>query len=119
MAELSKNPDYEVYEDQLVKLFMDDAGPQVAANQEREISIGNITLSGKGQSICIIDSGIDITHPDLQNAVVSQACFCSSSNLSHGGCCQGGYPTSLLASPDNYGHGTLIAGIITSVSMLS
>jgi subtilisin family serine protease len=64
---------------------------------------GNVTVA-------ILDSGIDLTHPDLADSIVDQQCFCSS------GCCPNGQSTQSGsgAARDEDGHGTNVAGIIAS-----
>ncbi|NBD35953.1 MAG: S8 family serine peptidase, partial [Chloroflexi bacterium] len=63
-------------------------------------------LTGAGVNVAVLDSGIDLTHPDLANDVVGQHCFtnqaCPPQNADEGASAQ-----------DAYGHGTRVAGIIT------
>lgn len=60
---------------------------------------------GEGIEVAVIDSGIDASHPDLQSAVLSEACFA-----------EGGYacPDGPQRATDGNGHGTMVAGIIAS-----
>ncbi|MFP4395449.1 MAG: S8 family serine peptidase [Anaerolineales bacterium] len=64
-------------------------------------------LTGAGVNIAVLDSGIDLAHPDLANDVIAQHCFtnqaCPPQNADEGESAQ-----------DAYGHGTRVAGIITS-----
>ena len=67
---------------------------------------------GLGQTIAIIDSGVDKSHPFLAGKVVSEACYSS------GGWCPGGKTSSTAAGsarpcPNNSecAHGTHVAGI--------
>ena len=67
-------------------------------------------FSGAGQTIAIIDTGVDKTHPFLANKVVAEACF------SEGGWCPGGATTSTapgagMPCPSDCSHGTHVAGI--------
>lgn len=69
-------------------------------------------FSGAGQTIAILDTGVDKTHPFLAGKVVSEACF------SIGGFCPGGATSSLApgsAAPcpvtEDCQHGTHVAGI--------
>lgn len=65
-------------------------------------------LTGADVVVAVIDSGIDRAHPDLQGAVLDEACFCSS------GCCPGGATEAFGegSAADDNGHGTHVAGII-------
>ncbi len=71
-----------------------------------------LPYTGAGVTVAVIDSGIDRNHPDLANDVASEECFCAVG----GGCCPTG--TDRLSgpgsAPDGRGHGTHVAGVITS-----
>jgi subtilisin family serine protease len=74
---------------------------------------------GSGVTVAVIDSGVQSSHPDLVGRVVDEHCFCA--NPDGGGCCQAeatdaGGPGS--ANDDN-GHGTNVAGIISSAGTLA
>ncbi|MBN2007143.1 MAG: S8 family serine peptidase [Anaerolineae bacterium] len=63
-------------------------------------------LTGRGVVVAVVDSGIDVNHPDLADHIVAQHCF------AHGGCPPDGAQES-DAAQDSNGHGTHVAGIIT------
>ncbi|MEQ8197636.1 MAG: S8 family serine peptidase [Clostridiaceae bacterium] len=58
------------------------------------------TIIGSGVKVAIIDSGIDLTHPDLKNAI------------------KGGYNAIKLNQTytDDFGHGTHVAGIVAAAN---
>jgi hypothetical protein len=69
-------------------------------------------FTGAGMLVGEVDSGVDTDHPDLIGAVVAQACTCRT----NGGCCPDGsnFQVGPGAAEDDAGHGTLVAGVMTS-----
>jgi subtilisin family serine protease len=69
-------------------------------------------IDGSGVTVAVLDSGIDTDHPDLATSLVGEQCFCSGNS----GCCPGGGSTQSGpgAAEDDEGHGTHVAGIVTS-----
>jgi len=69
-------------------------------------------FTGAGMVVGEVDSGVDTDHPDLVGAVVGQACTC----VTNGGCCPNGgiFQVGPGAAEDDAGHGTLVAGVMTS-----
>jgi len=71
-----------------------------------------VGLTGRGVTVAILDSGLDAFHPDLENDVAAEQCFCSG----NGGCCPNKSSTQSGAgsAADDNGHGTNVGGIVTS-----
>lgn len=69
-------------------------------------------LTGAGQTIAVVDTGIAANHFDFRGRVVAEQCFCSSASGS-GGCCPNGSSTQSGAGSalDDNGHGTNVTGI--------
>jgi subtilisin len=74
-------------------------------------------LTGLGEAIAILDTGVDATHPFLAGKVVEEACY-SANESGNGGNCPNGASTQVgagAAVPCTYAddciHGTHVAGI--------
>lgn len=69
-------------------------------------------FTGSGIQVAVLDSGFDPSHPDVADAVLAEACFCSGG----GGCCPGGGSSELGpgSAEDDHGHGTNVTGVLTS-----
>jgi len=67
----------------------------------------DLGLTGAGINVAVVDTGVDRTHPDLADHIVAQHCF------SKGSCPPSGADEGEGAQDEN-GHGTHVAGIITS-----
>jgi subtilisin family serine protease len=70
-------------------------------------------VTGKGVRVAVLDTGVSTQHPDLQSSIVAtQHCFthsaCPPSNSNEG-----------TSAEDDHGHGSNVAGIITSDGVLA
>ena len=96
----------EVFYDFPVSLDLQDSVNIINASTAWKRQVSGQNLTGKGQSICIIDTGIDYNHPSLGG--------CYGNNNASSGCkVIGGYDfVNNDDDPrDDNGHGTHVAGI--------
>ena len=92
--------------------FQLDESTRVLRADEVRDALG---ATGAGITVAVIDSGIDTDHADLAGDIAFQECF-----MVGGGCPGGGTHTSGPGSAeDEFGHGTMVAGAITSTGTVS
>ena len=108
---ISKDSRIEYIEyDYPIKLLLQDAIELVNSSSSWNKQVLGINLTGIGQSVCVIDSGINYSHPDLGG--------CSSESFLNGSCSKviAGYDFGNDdENPMDYnGHGTHVAGIVSA-----
>jgi subtilisin family serine protease len=70
--ELLNNPFVEnIEEDKIMQAFMQDTVGIIGANETWNMQVNENNITGKGQTVCIVDSGIDYTHLDLGGCQIS------------------------------------------------
>jgi subtilisin family serine protease len=112
LEKLANNPNVKRIEfDEIVNLFLDNSVLLINANKVWNSIFDGFNITGYGQTICVVDSGINISHPDLFNKTINQTCFCRVSGSP--GCCPDGTYEDNDSTDDN-GHGTHVAGIIAA-----
>jgi hypothetical protein len=114
IEELEKSGGVErIYYDYLVTTFLQNSTKIIGANETWGLQINGINLTGEGQTVCVIDTGINSSHESLQEKIIVQKCF-----ISHGSVkCEGNMNEGNSAE-DVHGHGTHVAGIISSSTHL-
>lgn len=102
-----------VQEDEIAAPALAESGTMVGAT-----AAWNSGYTGAGQTVAIIDSGVDKNHSFLNGKVVSEACYSSnttsSTSVCPGGATESTAPDSGLHCPSNVEgcpHGTHVAGI--------
>jgi subtilisin family serine protease len=81
-----------IWLDGRVKASLEHSVPQIGAPEAWAAG-----YTGAGTTVAVLDSGIDVTHPDLDDAVADAQDFTGSES----------------GTDDQYGHGTHVASIIT------
>jgi subtilisin family serine protease len=111
---LTRHPDVtSIDEDHLVEATLAQSSPLIGA------TTANGAYRGNGQTVVVLDTGVDKAHPFLSGKVVAEACY-STTYSAHGATsvCPGGASESTVAgSGVNCGvsgceHGTHVAGIM-------
>lgn len=94
------------------EIFLNNSIPLIEADLVHNLSFNSNELKGNGQSICIIDTGVDYTHQSLGN--------CSEEEFLNKTCKKviAGYDFANLDNNpiDDHGHGTHVAGIVSGVA---
>ncbi len=105
-----ENQGFKVYLDYKLKAFLTESVPLINANKVWKVTLNSANITGKGVSVCVIDTGVDYTHPDLGN--------CTKEEFLSGNCEKvvAGYDfvNNDTDPMDDNGHGTHVAGIIAA-----
>lgn len=117
LAALLEHPSVvDVVEDTVVRPLLDESVPLIGGGSDGSF----LGYTGAGQTVAILDTGVDKNHPFLSGKVVSEACY--SHNIPSSGItslCPGGAIASTAedsglhcdASISMCEHGTIVAGI--------
>jgi subtilisin family serine protease len=117
LATLARDPDVlRIGLDQRVSIQLSQAVPMVNLDV-----LNNQGYTGTGRLVAIIDTGVDIDHPDLIDAIVDEACFCLGDSPGGIGCCPNGLETQTGpgAGNDANGHGTRVAAIVANAGIVA
>jgi len=95
-----------IAKDGRVRISLSESVPLIRADKVANLTYNSSAINGTGETVCVIDTGVDGTHAALQDRIVAQQCFCI-------GCCPNGGNTDTDAD-DDHGHGTHVIGTIVS-----
>lgn len=99
LEKLRTNPSVKgIYYDEKAELFLDKSAQLINATNVWAMQYNGINLTGKGISVCVIDTGINYSHPALAGRVIAGYDFINNSD----------------DFSDYAGHGTSVAGVIAS-----
>lgn len=86
-----------------IHAFLEDSVNTVNANDTWVLQVAGVNLTGLHETICVLDSGIDFSHPDLfgKNVTCNIDCLDKS-------CIEN------CSVTDDFGHGTHVAGIVSA-----
>ncbi len=124
LERLAADPDVDyVYPDRRVEAALDVSVPLIDAKYDTwNIQVGGENITGTDQTICVIDTGINYSHPDFggyasfPNAkVLDGYCYCDDYVPDDStGCCTDGDEESSSGFLDDHSHGSHCAGIAAS-----
>ena len=112
IAELERHPEVErIYFDARFELAMVQGAALLGSDQL--VAAG---ITGQGVNVAVLDSGVDTDHVYLSDDLAAEACFCDDDPAVGVGCCPSGGETQSGAgsAEDDDGHGTGMAGVVTS-----
>lgn len=111
LEKLKNDPNVKSIQLNGIKSFvLDDSVPLVNATNTWRLIYNSTNITGKGETVCVIDSGIDYTHPALGECTTNQflAGNCGKVLAGHD------FKNDDTNPIDDQGHGTHVAGIIAS-----
>ena len=96
----------EIYPNYKISVNLDESIPMINADDVWNIkNTYGESITGKGITIAILDSGVDYTHPDLKDNYISEGSY--------------DFVNNDIYSLDDFGHGTHCAGIACGTGIAS
>lgn len=99
-----------------VSIDMPGGGHAVAPDESSDLNAVSpllpFGLDGTGMKVAVLDTGVDLDHPDLAARVVGEQCFCSATSTT--GCCPNGgdVQSGAGSAQDDHSHGSHVSAII-------
>lgn len=119
LARLRRHPDIAA-----IDLDLPGGGHAVAPDESSVLNAVSpllpLGLDGAGMKVAVVDTGVDLSHPDVRDRVVGQQCFCQKPPGS-GGCCPNGASSQSGAgsAQDDHSHGTHVSAIIVGEGVVA
>jgi len=116
-AEITKEGfDILISDSKISKIYLDTMGSVALSQSVPRINaddVWNLGYTGSGKKVCIIDTGVNTSHPYLQGKIIDEYCYCSLHEGGYNYCCPD-HTSYDDDAEDNNGHGTHVAGIVAS-----
>ncbi len=115
LINLENNPNVESIELVEVKqIFLQDSVPLINATPTWNLQINNVNLTGLGETVCIIDTGINYSHSDFGNCYGENNISSSCKVIGGWDYCADDVNCTMVDNDpiDVHGHGTHVAGIV-------
>ncbi|MBI2172777.1 MAG: S8 family serine peptidase [Candidatus Aenigmarchaeota archaeon] len=90
----------------IVVPFLAESAPLVNATSVWNFSVTGTKINGTGETICVIDTGVNASHPSLSGKVIGGYNYCANESCT----------AENTDFNDTYGHGTHVAGIAASMN---
>jgi|GEM_PF-7068869 len=87
-----------IADDMRFEIFLDSAMPITNADDVHPLQVDGVNLTGLHETVCIIDNGVNASHPALAGRIIDQYDFFNGDAVAE----------------DTNGHGTHVSGIVTS-----
>ena len=96
------------------QIFLQDSVPLINATPTWDLQINNVNLTGLGETVCIIDTGINYSHSDFGNCYGENNVSSSCKVIGGWDYCADDVNCTMVDSDpmDVHGHGTHVAGIV-------
>ena len=105
LEELEQDENVEkILYDHIYELALDTSVPLVSADDVHALQLNGVDLTGAGQTICVIDTGINYNHADLGSCLGDGCKVVSGQDIYNND----------MDPVDDHGHGSHVAGIATA-----
>lgn len=104
LQELQEDPNVVgIYSKYYIRAFLTEATSIVNSTISNDLVVDSLNLSGGGQTVCVIDTGVNFSHPDLVGK--NESCVIDCYNKT---CIEN------CSISDDNGHGTHVSGIVAA-----